>query len=78
MGLNFSLPGSYYEPPDPPMECLWCDGQRLVCVSAIVDSSNKIHELEAKHQFMYETNCPRCAGSGVEPEPDEFDDPRIP
>ncbi len=62
---NFSPPASYYEPPDPPMECRQCDGDGFVANEDYYPD-NKAME------------CPRCHGECVEPELDEYDDLRIP
>jgi len=72
--MQYAIGGeaNYYQPPDPPKECAWCDGQGAVEVAAIYCVLGKTHDLEREYP---EVKCPRCGGSGDEP---EQEDPRIP
>ena len=60
----------FHEPPDPLMECSWCDGYQEVFVASVVDR-------DGKHQSLIgivdiPVGCPHCNGTGEEPaqEPD--------
>jgi len=67
------------EPPDPPPECQWCEGDREVAVHSVIDCGGNIHDLRADlDPNRDQIKCPRGHGSGDEPEPDPLDDPRIP
>jgi len=74
---RFSQPPT--EPPDPPLECRWCDGQCRVTVHAVLDVAGQVQSVWSLHNATgIEVDCPRCDGTGAEPAPDPLDDPRIP
>lgn len=72
--MNRPFVGPNLEPPEPPPECLWCDGEGDVQVLTILDAGGREHII-TERPFM---TCMRCNGDGCEPEPDPYDDPRIP
>jgi|TARA_Y100000310_G_C20625682_1_gene785743 DnaJ-class molecular chaperone len=65
------------DPPDPEQECAWCDGHKLVLLVAINDAEGTIQQVTCNRRNYTEVTCPRCQGSGDEPEIDPFDDPRL-
>ena len=67
------------EPPDPPLECQWCDGQCRVTVHNVLDVAGQVQSVwSLPNATSVEVDCPRCDGTGNEPPPDPLDDPRIP
>ena len=68
------------EPPDPPLECRWCDGgQCKVAVHSILDVAGQVQTVwSLPNATGIEVDCPRCDGTGNEPPADPLDDPRIP
>jgi hypothetical protein len=78
MTMPFSQPP--IDPPDQPLECLWCDGQCTVEVYSVTDVGGKVQRIGP---FSYTTvapeiACPRCDGTGTEPPRERDDDPQIP
>lgn len=63
------------DPPDPPMECTWCQGFAVVAVATIVTADGTVKNTDAWHGNELEIPCPHCDGTGEEPAPD---DPRTP
>ena len=77
MTMPFSQPP--IDPPDPPLECSWCDGQCQVTLHAVLDVSGQVQTVwSLPNATNMEVDCPRCDGTGNEPPPDPMDDPRIP
>ena len=67
------------DPPDPPLECRWCDGQCRVTVHAVLDVAGQVQTVwSLPNATNMEMDCPRCDGTGNEPPLDPLDDPRIP
>ena len=67
------------DPPDPPLECRWCEGQTKVTLHAILDVGNEVQTVwSLPNATCIEVDCPRCSGTGAEPPGDPSDDPRIP
>ena len=67
------------DPPDPPLECRWCDGQCRVSVHAVLDVVGQVQSVwSLPNATSIEVGCPRCDGTGAEPPADPLDDPRIP
>jgi len=67
------------DPPDPPLECRWCEGQTKVALHAILDIAGQVQLVwNVAHFPDIEVDCPRCSGTGSEPPGDPSDDPRIP
>ena len=77
--MTMHFPQPPLEPPDPPLECRWCDGQCRVTVHAILDVGNEVQTVwSLPNATGIEVDCPRCDGTGNEPPADPLDDPRIP
>lgn len=53
--------------------CAHCDGAMTVEVNSYTDVDGKPHDVSDRY-----IECPRCDATGFEPEPSEYDDPRIP
>ena len=78
MTMPFSQPP--LEPPDPPLECRWCEGQCTVEVHSVTDVDGKVQRIGpfSYNAIAPEIACPHCDGTGSEPAPNPGDDPRIP
>ena len=78
MTMPFSQPP--LEPPDPPLECRWCEGQCTVEVHSVTDVDGKVQRIGpfSYNAIAPEIACPHCDGTGAEPPLDPLDDPRIP
>ena len=77
--MTMHFPQPPLEPPDPPLESRWCDGQCRVTVHAILDVGNEVQTVwSLPNATNMEVDCPRCDGTGAEPPPDPLADPRIP
>ena len=71
--------GPPIDPPDPPMECSWCDGQTELEVASVYDSLGNVHVLATAFvphvmQDFPLVICPNCKGMGTEPEQEEDPD----
>lgn len=74
--MTTRLPPQSWEfgPPDPPMECSWCDGHSTIELGSITKRTGATIVL-AEGTVM---DCPRCEGTGDEPKLGPEDDPRVP
>lgn len=70
-----TFPQPPVDPPDPPMECTWCDGGLVVAVGSIISPGGEIHSMELWAGDEIEIECPHCDGTGDEP---PFDNPNVP
>ena len=74
-----TLPQPPVAPPDPPMECTWCDGSTHVWVDSVETVDGSIEKLPRRFgnlQDAYQIDCPHCEGAGDEPPTD--DNPNVP
>lgn len=57
-------------------ECTQCDETKEVEVSHYVDVQGNVHDFH--YFFPIMIKCPHCKGTGEEPKPDPYDNPRLP
>ena len=70
--LRATTSGPSLEPPEPPPECLHCEGNCQVLVKEYIDTSAVVH-----HGTWW-LDCPHCKDNpGVEPALDPRDDPAL-
>lgn len=77
--LRATTTGPRLEPPEPPFDCIWCDGSQVVYVTEVKTNVGDIRRegFPLPYRFYASTKCPRCDGTGNEPPLDPRDEPAL-